>query len=125
VQYGEGDENDRTFDYGVGVLAISQAFTDKFSVQLEERYIDIDTSRGSLPKLSLSYLWSPRVFSTLSYAHSFGGNLGTELVSARIDVFGQHMKFLFGGAVGTADRRAISRRDSSASAERSAAARSF
>jgi hypothetical protein len=107
VQYGEGDENDRQFDYAVGVLAISQAFTDKFSVQLEERYIDIDTSRGNLPKISLSYLWSPRVFSTVSYAQSFGGNLGTELTSARIDVFGQSMKLMFGGAVGTADPSVI------------------
>lgn len=107
VQYGEGDENERQFDYAVGVIAISQSFTNKLSVQLEERYIDIDTSRGHLPKISLSYLWSPKVFSTVSYAHSTGGNLGTELTSARIDVFGQSMKLMFGGAVGTADPTVI------------------
>lgn len=107
VQYGEGDEDERAFDYAVGVLAISQAFTNKLSIQLEDRYIDIDTSRGHLPKASLSYLWSPRVFSTVSYAQSVGGNLGTELTSARIDIFGQHMKLMFGGAVGTADPTVI------------------
>jgi hypothetical protein len=103
AQYGEGDENDRSFDYAVGVLTLSQSLTEKLSVQLEERYIDVDTSRGHLPKLSLSYLWSPRVFTSLSYAHSFDGNLGTELTSARIDLYGQHMNLMLGGAVGTAD----------------------
>lgn len=107
AHYGEGDENDREFDYAVGVLGISQAFTNKFSVQLEERYIDIDTSRGSLPKLSLSYLWSPKVFTTVAYAQSVGGNLGTELTTARIDLFGQYVKFMLGAAVGRADPTVI------------------
>ena len=53
----------------------------KFSVQLEARQIDIDTTHGNLPKLGLTYLWTPRLLTNVSYAHSVGGNLGTELTS--------------------------------------------
>jgi hypothetical protein len=103
VSYGEGDDDGRDFDYGVAVLALSQNLTSKFSVQLEGRQIDIDTSHGNLPKLSLTYLLTPRLLSSVSYAHSVGGNLGTELTSARIDYYGQHANLIFGGASGRAD----------------------
>jgi hypothetical protein len=42
------------------------------------------------------------VQTTVSYAYSFGGNLGTRLTSARIDVYGPQVNFLAGGAVGQA-----------------------
>ena len=70
------------------MLGLSQNLTKKFSVQLEGRQIDIDTTHGNLPKLSLTYLWSPRLLSNISYARSVGGNLGTELTAARIDYYG-------------------------------------
>jgi hypothetical protein len=103
VSYGEGDDDGRDFDYGVAVLALSQNFTSKFSVQLEGRQIEIDTSHGNLPKLSLTYLWTPRLLSSVSYAYSVGGNLGTELTSARIDYYGRHANLMLGGASGRAD----------------------
>jgi hypothetical protein len=101
--YGEGDESGRDFDYQVGVLGLSQAITNRFSVQLESRQIDIDTSHGNLPKLSLTYLWSKQLVTSISYADTVGGNLGTDLTSARLDYYGQHVNFLIGGASGTAD----------------------
>ncbi|WP_129777841.1 hypothetical protein [Peristeroidobacter soli] len=100
---GEGDDNGRKFDYGVGVLAISQALTSKFSLQLETRQIDIDTTHGNLPKLGVTYVWSPRVVTNVAYAKSVSGNLGTELTSARLDYFGKHINFLIGGSTGTAN----------------------
>lgn len=103
VNYGDGDDDGRQFDYAVAVLGISRSFTSKFSVQLESRQIDIDTTHGNLPKLGLTYLWTPRLSTNVSYAHSVGGNLGTELTTARIDHYGQYFNLMAGGAFGQAD----------------------
>ncbi len=107
MQYGKGDDDGRDFDYAIAVLGLGEVFTSKFSGQIEARYIDIDTTYGTLPKISLSYLWTPRLLTTVSYADSVGGNLGTELVTARIDYFGRHMNLLAGGATGSADSTVI------------------
>lgn len=101
--YGDGDDDGREFDYQVGVLGLSRSFGTRFSLQLEGRQIDIDTTHGNLPKLGLTYLWTPRFSTNVSYAKSVGGNLGTELTTARIDHYGQRMNLLIGGATGTAD----------------------
>lgn len=103
VNYGDGDENGREFDYLVAVLGLSQSFGTKFSVQLENRHIDIDRSQGNLPKLGLTYLLTPRLAANVSYADSVGGNLGTQLTTVRLDHYGNTMNFLIGGAVGEAD----------------------
>jgi hypothetical protein len=103
VHYGDGDDNGREFDYAIGVLALSQSFTSKFSVQLETREIDIDTSRGNLPKLGLSYVWSPHFVTQVGYAHSVGGNLGTELFTGRMDYYGKHLNLMLGGSSGRAN----------------------
>jgi hypothetical protein len=103
VNYGDGDEDGRKFDYLVGVLGLSQSFGSKFSLQLENRHIDIDTTQGNLPKLGLTYLLTPRLAANVSYADSVGGNLGTQLTSARLDHYGNHMNFMIGGAFGEAD----------------------
>ncbi len=101
--YGGGDDDGREFDYQVGVLGLSRSFGSRFSVQLEGRQIDIDTTHGNLPKLGLTYLWTPRLATNISYAEAVGGNLGTKLTTARIDHYGQHINVFVGGATGTAD----------------------
>lgn len=103
VNYGDGDENGRQFDYLVAVLGFSQSFGTKFSMQLENRHIDIDTTQGNLPKLGLTYLLTPRLAANVSYADSVGGNLGTQLTTVRLDHYGDAMNFLIGGAMGDAD----------------------
>lgn len=103
AHYGDGDDNGRKFDYAVGALGISQSFTSKFSVQLETREFDIDTTRGNLPKLGLSYVWSPHFVTQIGYAHSVGGNLGTELFTGRMDYYGKHLNLMLGGASGRAN----------------------
>ena len=103
VHYGEGDDDGRDYDYGVAALGLSKSFTPRFSVQLETRQFDIDTTRGNLPKLGLSYLWTPRLSTTASYSHSVGGNLGTELYALRIDHYGDHLNVMAGGSSGRAD----------------------
>lgn len=103
INYGDGDDNGRSFDYGVAVLGISQSFSPRLSLQLEGRQIDIDRTDGNLPKLGVTYLWTPTLSSNVAYAHSVGGNLGTRLTSVRVDHYGQYLKLLVGGAVGRAD----------------------
>jgi hypothetical protein len=100
---GDGDDAGRKYGYEVAVLGISQAITSKFSIQLETREIDIDTTNGNLPKLGLTYVWSPRFVTNVAYAQSVSGNLGTEVTSARLDYFGKHVNFLLGGSTGTAN----------------------
>lgn len=100
---GKGDEDGRDFDYRVGVLGVSQSLTKSFSLQLETRQIDVDLSRGNLPKLGLTYVWNPRWVTNVSYAKSVSGNLGTELTSGRIDYYGSWMNVFVGGAAGSAD----------------------
>jgi hypothetical protein len=103
LHVGQGDEDGRDFDYGVAVLGLSQSLSSKFSVQLEARQIEVDRSHGNLPKLGLTYVWSPQWLTNISYAHSVGGNLGTELTSARIDRYGKRLNLFIGGATGSAD----------------------
>lgn len=75
-------------------------------MQLETRQIEIDTSHGNLPKLGLTYVWTPRVSTNVSYAHSVGGNLGTELTTARVDYAGR-LNLILGGAWGQADANVV------------------
>jgi hypothetical protein len=103
MNYGEGDDDGRKFDYSVAVLGVNQAFGGKFYVELETRQIDIDTSHGNLPKIGLTYVWTPRLLTYVSYAHSVGGNLGTELTGGRIEYYWPSWNLKIGGAAGTAD----------------------
>jgi len=97
---GSGDIAGKRFNYSLVLLGVSRTLTKDLSVQLEERQIDIDTSHGSLPKLGFTYVWNRRLQASLAYAYTVGGNLGTELVSTRVDYFGARAGFLAGGAAG-------------------------
>jgi hypothetical protein len=45
-------------------------------------------------------VWNPHVLTTISYADSVSGNLGTHLTSGRIDLSGSKVSFLGGVAFG-------------------------
>jgi len=102
VHEGAGDDGPRAFKYSVEALAVSGTYRHRWSVQLEDKQIDVDTTHGNLPKLGLTCLWNPHFQTALSYSHSVSGNLGTRLTAARIDVFGSALNFLVGGAWGQA-----------------------
>jgi TonB dependent receptor len=101
--YGDGDDNGREYGYSVYVLGVSQALSPQFFVDLEAREYDIDTTTGTLPKLGVSYLWTPRLLTYISYAKSFGGNLGTELTSGRINYYGSLLSLKVGASTGHAN----------------------
>lgn len=105
--YGEGDDDGREFDYQVYAGSITQGITTKLSFEVEARDFDIDTTHGLLPKLGVSYLWSPRFLTYVSYAKSVSGNLGTELTTGRIDYYGSAVNLKLGGASGRANPTVI------------------
>ncbi len=47
-----------------------------------------------------AFLWTPHWQTTVSYARSVTGNLGTELETARLDHYGPRVNWLLGGASG-------------------------
>jgi hypothetical protein len=99
---GAGDDGPNAFKYRIETLGVTGTYFHQLSATVEDKQVNVETTRGNLPKLQLAYLWNPKVQTTVSYAYSFGGNLGTRLTTARIDVYGKQVNFLAGGAVGQA-----------------------
>jgi hypothetical protein len=99
---GAGDDGPNAFKYRIETLGVTGTYFHQLSATVEDKQVNVETTHGNLPKLQLAYLWNPKVQTTVSYAYSFGGNLGTRLTTARIDVYGHQVNFLAGGAVGQA-----------------------
>jgi hypothetical protein len=91
----------RRFDYNVEAAGVDATFAGKVTLGLESRQYDIDTAHGNLPKASVGVLVTPHFETTVSYAHSVTGNLGTQLTTLRFDVFGP-VNWIVGGATGFA-----------------------
>jgi hypothetical protein len=100
IHEGAGDLGVHRFDYANEAVGLIRTIGPHFSLLLEDRQIDIDTSRGNLPKLGVTYLWGPRLQTAVAYQHSVSGNLGTNLGSIRIDAYGKPLNYLVGGAYG-------------------------
>ncbi len=100
---GSGDDDAHDFTYQIAALGASLPLYRKLSLQLEDRQIDVDTAHGNLPKIGLTMVWTPRLQSTVSYADSIGGNLGTEIGTARVDYYVDSVHLIAGGAFGRAD----------------------
>jgi hypothetical protein len=97
---GAGDDGPNAFKYSIVAAGVVATYFHQLSVQLEDRQYDVEKTHGNLPKLALSYLWNPHVLTTISYADTVGGNLGTHLTTGRIDLFGPKVNFLGGVAFG-------------------------
>ena len=89
-----------SFDYSI--VAAGGGLTAPFglSFDLEERQIDVFTSHGSLPKITLSQPFGKHLLTTLAYAQSVGGNLNTSYGLARVDVLGPGYSVIAGGTLG-------------------------
>jgi hypothetical protein len=99
---GAGHIGTQPFDYRIEAAGIARTFGTQFSLQAEDRQFDVDTTHGNLPKLGASYAWIPAVTTGVAYAHTVSGNLGTDLLSLRIDTYSKSFNWLAGGAFGTA-----------------------
>ena len=99
---GAGDDGARAFHYAIEALGMTGTFFHRLTAQLEDRQIDVEATHGNLPKAGLSYLWGPHLLTSISYAHSVTGNLGTHLAAARIDGYGSSANLFAGVAFGQA-----------------------
>src|SRR5882757_10472744 len=102
VHEGAGEDGPRAFHYSTQAVGVIGTWFHRFSAQLEDRQIDVKNIHGNLPKLGLSYLWNPHLLTSVAYAYSVNGNLGTRLTSIRIDTYGSKLSFLAGVAFGQA-----------------------
>lgn len=99
---GGGDVAQRGFHYSVIAAGLLITSNQWLSVTLEERRIDVDTSHGNLPKLTLAFHVAQPLMVSVSYADTVGGNLGTRLASLRVDYVGQSVTALGGASRGPA-----------------------
>lgn len=99
---GGGNSGARSLGYHVEVLGAAATYFHRLSLTLEDRQISIDTVSGNLPKLGVSYLWNPHVQTTLNYAYSAGANLGTRLLSGKIDFYQPGLNWFGGFSFGQA-----------------------
>jgi len=97
---GAGDDGPQAFKYSVVAAGVVGTYFNRLSVQLDDHQYEVEKTHGNLPKLGLSYLWNPHVLTTVSYADSVSGNLGTHLTAGRIDLYGSKVSFLGGVAFG-------------------------
>jgi hypothetical protein len=88
------------YDYDVEAVGLSVTFDRSFTLQLDTHQFDVDNAHGNLPKIAVGTLLPLQLLTTVSYARSVTGNLGTELGSVRVDHFGQTVNWLLGGATG-------------------------
>jgi hypothetical protein len=99
---GAGDDGPNAFKYRIEALGVTGTYFHRLSATLEDKQVNVESTHGNLPKIQLAYLWNPRFQTTVGHQHSFGGNLGTRLTTARIDVYASQVSFLAGAAYGQA-----------------------
>jgi hypothetical protein len=97
---GAGDDGPNAFKYSIVAAGVVGTYFHRLTVQLDDHQYEVEKTHGNLPKLGLSYLWNPHVLTTVSYAYSVSGNLGTHLTAGRIDLYGPKVNFLGGVAFG-------------------------
>ena len=104
---GSGATGGEPFDYINVAGGITTTPLSWLTLLLEERYIDIQPSRGHLPKLGATFRLAQPLLASVSYAHSFGGNLDTRLGTARLDYAGPAFSWLLGAAYGPVAPRVL------------------
>jgi hypothetical protein len=97
---GAGDDGPRAFHYRIEAAGVVGTFDSKLSALIEDRRIDVETTHGNLPKVGLTYLWTPHLSTSAAYQDSVSGNLGTRLKSVRVDTYGATVNLLGGVAWG-------------------------
>ena len=97
---GTGNVAGAPFLYSIVAAGVGAALPGGIGADVEERQIDVDTSHGSLPKISLSKGWGKHFLTSVGYGVSVGGNLNTSYTLARVDFYGPGFSLLGGGDVG-------------------------
>jgi hypothetical protein len=104
---GAGNVGDHAFHYSIVAVGVGRSLGPRLSLQFEDRQIDVDTTHGNLPKLTASYAWTPGLQTSIAYANSVSGNLGTDLVTLRLDRYSTPWNWFVGGAAGKASPEVV------------------
>jgi hypothetical protein len=72
---GAGEDGPHSLQYRIEALQVTGTYFHRLSVQLEARRIDVETLHGNLPKITVSYLWTPHWATSFARSDSAGGNL--------------------------------------------------
>jgi hypothetical protein len=99
---GAGDDGPRAFHYSIEAIGVAGTYFHRLSAQLEDKQIDVEGTRGNLPKFGVAYLWNAHLQTQVSHSRSVSGNLGTRLTAARIDAYGPIANVFAGAAIGRA-----------------------
>jgi hypothetical protein len=99
---GNGVDGEHRFNYFIETVGVTGTYFHQLSLTAEAKQFHVEATSGTLPKLQAAYLWNPHLQTTLSYAYSAGGNLGTRLATARVDTYFKLINVFAGGAVGQA-----------------------
>jgi hypothetical protein len=102
VRQGGGDDGTRPFHYAIETAGMLATYQQSLTIQVEDRQIDVETTHGNLPKLGASYLWNGAVLTSVAYAYSIDGNLGTRLLTAQVRDIARSWQPLAGLAYGQA-----------------------
>ncbi len=97
---GYGDSGGHSFDYSIAAAGVGFTLPGGVAIDGEERHFDVDTTRGNLPKLTLSKVWGTHWLATVAYAQSYGGNLDTNYSLVRLDYYGRGFSLLGGASIG-------------------------
>jgi hypothetical protein len=107
IHAGAGDVGNHAFHYSIVAAGAGCSVAPRLSLQIEDRQIDVDTTHGNLPKITATYAWTPAWQTSIAYANSVSGNLGTELVTVRLDRYSSPWNWFFGGAAGKASPEVV------------------
>jgi hypothetical protein len=99
---GSGHDDLHNYRYSIVDVGLYQSFGRQFTLQFEDKQINVDTAKGNLPKLAMQYLWAPWLSTSVGYAHSVSGTLDTRLALARIDGYTKTVNVFAGLANGQA-----------------------
>ena len=99
---GRGNDGKNDFNYSIEAIGVAGTYFHRLSAQIEDKQINVQSTHGNLPKVGLSYLWSPHFQTQASYSYSVSGNVGTHLTTARIDGYSAALNWFVGVAFGQA-----------------------
>jgi hypothetical protein len=102
ARLGNGVDGEKRFNYIIETLGVTGTYFHQLSLTAEAKQFHVEATSGTLPKLQAAYLWNPHLQTTLSYAYSAGGNLGTRLATARVDTYFKQLNVFAGAAIGQA-----------------------
>lgn len=105
---GAGVRDGQDFDYGLVLAGLSWELVEgRLYLDLEDRYLDIDTVYGNLAQVALTHVAGSRLSTRLAYLRSTSGNVESEFVTGRVDLFTRQQIHWLGGLAGGRTRAEV------------------